>query len=68
MIHRRGQCKVVAAAIMGESAEVEYINLPTMDQRFEALAIGEVDILIRVITHTMERDVYEATTGAAFYT
>lgn len=59
-------CKVIAAAIMGEAAQVEYTSLLLMNHRFEALANGEIDVLIRVVTHTMERDIHDHNTGSAF--
>ncbi|CAB9506523.1 extracellular solute-binding protein [Seminavis robusta] len=59
-------CRTMAAAILGDAAKIELVNLPLMSHRFSGLADGEVDVLIRSITHTMERDVSESTTGAAF--
>jgi general L-amino acid transport system substrate-binding protein len=48
-------CKVVAAAVLGDPDAVEYTAL-TADQRFTALAAGEVDVLIRNTTRTANRD------------
>ena len=47
-------CKAVAIAILGEPI-VEYIPL-TAAQRFDALASGEIDVLIRNTTWTATRD------------
>ena len=48
-------CKAVAAAILGDSAKVEYTPL-TAAARFEALGAGEIDLLIRNTTWTASRD------------
>jgi general L-amino acid transport system substrate-binding protein len=55
-------CKVVAAAVLGDSEAVEYTPL-TAEQRFTALQSGEVDVLIRNTTYTASRD---GTEGARF--
>jgi ABC-type amino acid transport substrate-binding protein len=55
----RGQCRAVAAAIFGSSeGRVEFKPL-TAFERFTALAEGEVDMLARTTTHTMERSIME---------
>lgn len=48
-------CYAVAAAVLGDSSKVEFVNL-TAAERFTALASGEVDVLSRNTTHTMRRD------------
>ncbi|HET6952880.1 MAG TPA: amino acid ABC transporter substrate-binding protein [Acidimicrobiales bacterium] len=48
-------CKVVAAAVLGDPEAVEYTSLGA-EQRFTALAAGEVDVLIRNTTRTASRD------------
>jgi len=55
-------CKVIAAAVLGDSEAVEYIPL-TAEQRFTSLAAGEIDVLVRNTTRTASRD---GTEGAAF--
>jgi general L-amino acid transport system substrate-binding protein len=57
-------CKVVAAAVLGDPEAVEYTPL-TADQRFTALAAGEIDVLIRNTTRTASRDGGD---GATFLT
>ena len=48
-------CKAVAAAFFGEAAKVEFV--PTTTQtRFTALQSGEVDLLSRVTTWTLQRN------------
>ena len=49
-------CKAIAAAVLGDAEKVQYV--PTSAQaRFELLATGEVDVLVRVTTITAQRDV-----------
>lgn len=48
-------CKAVAIAVLGDSDAVEYV-LATADNRFELLASGEIDVLIRTTTNTLSRD------------
>ncbi len=49
-------CKAIAAAVLGDAEQVQYV--PASSQaRFELLASGEVDILVRVTTITAQRDV-----------
>lgn len=48
-------CKAVAAAVLGDPEAVEYTPL-SAEQRFTALASGEVDVLIRNTTFTASRD------------
>lgn len=64
------QCQVVAAAIMGEAAQVKFVNMPLVAQRFFGLANGDVDLIALSVTHNMERDIHEpiAHAGLAFST
>jgi len=57
-------CRVVAAAVLGDSEAVEFRVL-TAAERFTALQTGEIDVLIRNTTFTATRD---GTEGATFLT
>ena len=48
-------CRVVAAAILGDSEAVDFVSL-NADARFPALQSGEIDVLIRNTTWTGSRD------------
>ena len=48
-------CKAVAAAILGDPDAVQYRPLTTAD-RFTAVQTGEVDVLFRNTTYTLQRD------------
>ena len=48
-------CKAVAAAVLGDAEKVEYVPA-TAGNRFELLASGEIDVLIRTTTWTAGRD------------
>jgi general L-amino acid transport system substrate-binding protein len=48
-------CRAVSAAVFGDSEKVEFRNLTTQ-QRFTALQSGEIDILSRNSTWTLQRD------------
>ena len=48
-------CKAVAAAVLGDTAKVEYVPL-TADVRFNALTDRRIDLLSRNSTWTMSRD------------
>ena len=48
-------CRAVAAAVFGDSTKVEFVET-TGANRFETLASGEVDVLIRNTTWTLSRD------------
>jgi general L-amino acid transport system substrate-binding protein len=48
-------CKAVAIAVLGDANAVDYV-LATADNRFELLASGEIDVLIRTTTNTLSRD------------
>ncbi len=48
-------CKAVAAAVLGDAAKVKYVPL-SAQQRFTAVQNGEVDLLSRNTTWTLQRD------------
>jgi len=48
-------CRAIAAAVLGDSEKVKYVPT-TAQQRFTALQSGEVDILSRQTTATLQRD------------
>lgn len=48
-------CRVVAAAIFGDSTKVDFKSVAAAD-RFTAIASGEIDVLIRNTTYTFDRD------------
>ena len=48
-------CRAVSAAIFGDAEKVKYVPL-TAQQRFTAIQSGEVDILSRNTTYTLQRD------------
>jgi len=48
-------CRAVAAATLGDPAKVEFVPLNTQE-RFDKLKSGDVDILARNTTWTMERE------------
>jgi general L-amino acid transport system substrate-binding protein len=48
-------CKAVAAAVLGDANAVQYRPLTTQD-RFTAVQTGEVDVLFRNTTWTLQRD------------
>jgi general L-amino acid transport system substrate-binding protein len=48
-------CRALAAALFGDAAKVKYVPL-TAQQRFTALQSGEVDLLSRNTTWTLQRD------------
>ncbi len=48
-------CRAVAAAVFGDASKVKFTPLNSQ-QRFTALQSGEVDILARNTTHTLQRD------------
>lgn len=57
-------CRALAAAVLGDSEAVDYVIL-TAAARFEALASGQIDVLIRNTTWTQSRD---ADLGGTFAT
>ena len=48
-------CKAIAAAVFGDSSKTKYVTL-TAQQRFTALQSGEIDVLARNTTQTLQRD------------
>src|ERR1051325_1419138 len=48
-------CKAIAAAVLGDPEKVKYVPL-TPQQRFTALQSGEIDVLSRNTTATLQRD------------
>src|SRR5262245_25873696 len=48
-------CRAIAAAILGSAEKVKFVPT-TAQQRFTALQSGEVDILSRNTTWTLQRD------------
>src|SRR4051812_27560383 len=48
-------CKAISAAVLGDPEKVKYIPL-TAQQRFTALQSGEIDILSRNTSATLQRD------------
>lgn len=49
-------CKAIAASVLGDPEKVKYVPL-TAQQRFTALQSGEIDVLSRNTTDTLQRDV-----------
>jgi general L-amino acid transport system substrate-binding protein len=59
-------CKAISAAIFnGTTDTVEYLDLPA-SSRFVALADGDVDVLSRLTTATLSRDILEPDAGVGF--
>ena len=58
-------CRAVAAAILGAGDKVEFTDASTTE-RFQLLLDGDVDVLSRITTATLSRDVQEASTGVGF--
>ena len=52
-------CRAVAAAVLGDADAVEFV-LASAGDRFELLASGEIDVLIRTTTWTASRDAEQA--------
>ena len=48
-------CRAIAAAALGDATKVKFVPL-NAQQRFRALAAGEVDVLVRNTTVTLQRD------------
>lgn len=48
-------CRALAAAVLGDAAKVEYVSLTT-SARFPSLKAGEIDVLARNTTWTLERE------------
>ena len=49
-------CKAIAAAVLGDPLRVWYIDASDASTRFDLLADGEIDVLIRTTTVTASRD------------
>ncbi len=49
-------CKAIAAAVLGDSRRVHYIDASDAATRFYLLADAEIDVLIRTTTFTASRD------------
>lgn len=59
-------CRALSAAIFdGETETIVYTDLPA-SERFEALDNGNVDVLSRLTTVTLSRDINEPSTGVGF--
>ena len=59
-------CKALSAALFdGVTRSIVYSVLPATD-RFLALAQGQVDVLSRITTVTLSRDVQEASSNVGF--
>jgi general L-amino acid transport system substrate-binding protein len=54
-------CRVIAAAVLGDATQVEFVDVATED-RFTALQAGEIDVLVRNTTWTAGRDGGESAT------
>ena len=61
-------CRAVAAAVLGDADKVKYTPL-SAKERFTALQAGEIDVLSRITTWTLERDASIGLTfvGVNFY-
>lgn len=61
-------CRAVAAAVLGDGSKVKFIPLSSAD-RFAALQLGTIDVLIRNTTWTMSRDttLQVEFTGVTYY-
>lgn len=57
-------CRALASAILGDAGKVRFVPMPAAE-RFERLRAGDVDILARNTTWTLERDAGEGATFAA---
>ncbi|MDP1837453.1 MAG: amino acid ABC transporter substrate-binding protein [Reyranella sp.] len=57
-------CRAVAAAVLGDAKKVKYVPV-TAQQRFQVLEAGEIDVLARNSTVTLQRDAGLKVTYAA---
>lgn len=57
-------CRAIAAAVLGDARKVSFVPLST-ERRFRALEAGEVDVLARNTTVTLQRSVGTKLTYAA---
>lgn len=48
-------CKAIAAAVLGDAGKVKYVGTTTKE-RFTALQSGQLDVLVRNTTWTLQRD------------
>ena len=53
-------CRAIAAAVLGDASKVDFVDASNAATRFELLASGEIDVLIRTTTITAERDASRA--------
>jgi general L-amino acid transport system substrate-binding protein len=56
-------CRAIAAAVLGDAGKVKYVPL-TPKERFTALNSGEIDVLNRSTTWTLQRDSAQGLTFA----
>jgi len=47
-------CRAIAAGVLGDATKVRYVAL-SAEKRFDSLAAGEVDVLVRNSTYILER-------------
>ena len=47
-------CRAIAAGVLGDATKVRYVAL-SAEKRFDSLAAGEVDVLVRNSTYNLER-------------
>lgn len=59
-------CRAIAAAVLGDAAKVKFVPLTTA-HRFDALRSGEIDVLARNSTATLERTVKTGVRDAAIF-
>jgi general L-amino acid transport system substrate-binding protein len=61
-------CRAVAAAVLGDGSKVKFVPT-TPKERFTALNSGEIDVLIRSTTWTLQRDSAQGLTftGVSYY-
>lgn len=52
-----GQCRAIAAAVMGDNYQVEFLQFP-LSQRAQVVSSREVDVLFSVLSRAMDREVY----------
>ena len=57
-------CRAIAAAVFGDATKVQHVPLTTGD-RFDALRKGEIDVLVRNTTATLERTANRGVRDAA---
>ncbi|MGQ0585281.1 MAG: amino acid ABC transporter substrate-binding protein [Reyranella sp.] len=57
-------CRAIAAAVLGDAKKVKFVPV-TAQQRFQVLAAGEIDVLARNSTVTLQRDAGMNVTFAA---